>query len=365
MQDVRGRVPRRAPVRKPRDEEDDRPPSRFRRPADAGDDEPPRRDDFDDRPRRKANPMLVIGSIVGVVVLLTGGVVAAVLLSRGNKKKGEAVDPGDVVMTPAKSCPLESPRRTRTCSSCPTAAACSAWSADRGGVQEDVGLRPVRPGRPGRRVGRIELKGVEEPKAFSLSPDGKHLLVAESRRLRLGDGPPADGLVARGRKNLTPDKWAPFPRAGGANEDLYRVESVAPDAIVAVGTYRSIYRYQVPSFEVTADRASGADEALGRTAGPVADNVHRLQYQVAFSADRKRLAVWNGNGYTVVDSRGGAEAFATPRGPADGPRAVAGRARPGEGPRRGRSRSARTARYSRPSSATTSATAGTCCSSGS
>jgi hypothetical protein len=113
-------------------------------------------------------------------------------------------------------------------------------------------------------------------------------------------------------KNLTPDKWAPFPRAGGANEDLYRVEFVAPDAIVAVGTYRSIYRYQVPSFEVTADRASGADEALGRTAGPVADNVHRLQYQVAFSADRKRLAVWNGNGYTVVDSRGGAEAFATP-----------------------------------------------------
>lgn len=311
------------PVRRPRDdeddrpsrrrdEEDDRPSGRYRRPADDSDDElPRRRDDRDDEPRKKASPMILLGSIAGAVVLVTACVVAAVLLSRG-KKKIDAVDPGDVVFTPAKSCPLEVAEKDADVLVLPDGG--NLFGVVRGqgtGFKKSWVFDPYDLAA-GRRVGRLDLKGVEEPKAFTLSPDGKYLLVSESRGLGWGaDHKLTLWSLADGR-NLTPDKWAPFTRADGSREDLYRVEFVASDFVVAVGNHRSVYRYKVPSFEVTADRVSGGDDELGRTFGPVPDHVHRLQYQVAFSADRKRLAVWNGNGFTILDARGGGEPFATP-----------------------------------------------------
>jgi hypothetical protein len=299
------------PARKPRDVEEDDRPSRRRR-ADA-DDRPSARYRVrvadEDGSRRPARPGLVIGAIVGVVVLFTGGIVAAVLLSRGGKKRDVKVDPGDVVVAPNRSCPLEVPEKDADLLVVPDGG--SLFGILRG---QGAGLRKQWTYDPydlpaGRRVGRVELAGVEDPKAVSLSPDGKRLLVVESKGFGWGwDHQLTVWSVADG-KNLTPDKWTPFPRKDGANEDLYRAEFVAPDLVVTVGNHRSVYRYQVPSFEVTTDRVSGRDE-LGKPGLP--ENAHRFPYEVGFSADRKRVAVWNGSGYTVVDARGGGEAFATP-----------------------------------------------------
>jgi hypothetical protein len=307
------------PVRKLRADEDDRrtrrrddpdrPSGRHRRPADESDDDLPRRDEDD--VRKAGRPGLAIALIVGLLVLVTVGVVAVVLLSRG-KKSGGTVDPGDIVLTPAKSCPLEVPEKDADLLAIPNSGNLFGVFRAQGTVFKKTWTYDAYDLALGRRVGRVDLTGVEDLKAFSLSPDGKRLLVVESRGFGWGVDHKATVWSVADGKNLTPDKWAPFPRKGGASEDLYRMEFVAPDLIVAVGNHRSVYRYQVPTFDVSTDRVSGTQDELGRRFGAVPDDLHRLQYQLAFSADRKRMAVWNGNGYTVVETRGGGEAFATP-----------------------------------------------------
>jgi hypothetical protein len=310
------------PARKPRydddrprrrDDEDDRPSGR-RRDDDESGDALPRVRYADDRPRkRRVHPMVIAGPLLGLAFLAV--IVIVVLASRGKKKVGPA-DPADVAVAPTKSCPLEVPEKDADRLVLPDGG--NLFGVLRGegaGFQKRWTFDPYDLAA-GRRVGRVELAGVEDPKAFTLSPDGKYLLITESKGIGWGGDHWLTLWSVADGKNLTPDKWYPFPRDPQRPFDapaLYRAEFVGSDRVVTVGTKREFYTYKLPSFESTADRVVWTgDDPLGRTHGPVPENLHRLQYQVAFTADHRRMAVWNGNGYTIVPLAAAGEHVATP-----------------------------------------------------
>jgi hypothetical protein len=318
------------PVRKPRDDDgprrarprddEDRPSGRHRRPAaDLSDDEMPRRrdDDYeDDRPKKKkASPLLIVGLAAGLPLLVIAAVVAAILLSRGKSQPG-TLEPADIVKAPAKTCPLEVPERSvghlvlsdgnlfgllrRT---------------DNNAVRKTWVFEPYDLSA-GRRVGRIELTGVEDPKAFTLSPDGRHLLITESRGIGWGGDHWITLWSVKDGKNLTPGKWTPFQRNERRPFDapaLYRAEFAGNERIIALGTNRVFYLYPLAKLdEVEQGSVGSRGDPLGKVWGPTPDNLHRLQYQVAFTSDRRRMAVWNGDGYSIVGTTDGVEIMRTP-----------------------------------------------------
>ncbi|HEX3149796.1 MAG TPA: MJ0042-type zinc finger domain-containing protein [Gemmataceae bacterium] len=317
------------------DEDDDRPASRSRRPVrdDDDDDRPARsrsRDDDsdDDLPRRRRdedddedfrskkkrlNPLVWILPVAFVGLLVA--VVVVVLVFRGGKKKSGAGDPGDLVLAPTKSCPLDVPEKDAGYLVLPD-----------GGNTFGL-IRKLDPSKrawvfdpydlaAGRRVGSIELTGVTDPKAYALSPDGKKLLITEidgigwagDQSLRLWSIPD--------NKQITQDRWIPFPKVEKNPFDapaLYRAEFIANDRILALGNRRSFYIYQLPSFEVSAGQGTVADkEPLGKQIGMTPSNFHQIQWQAAFSANRQKMAVWTGDGYEIIGTADGVRQSITP-----------------------------------------------------
>lgn len=292
--------------RRPRDEEDDdRPSARNRRPADESDDELPRRrrdedddEDEDDRPRRKKGPVLFI-ALGGLAVLLIAGVVVGVLVFRKGAKGGKAGP--DLVKGPTASCALEVPEK-------------SVWMAvvpDSGGnfgllrrtnqARREWVFEPYDTTR-GQRTGQMAITDMNEPRAAALSPDGKYLLIQEGA----GDNTLMIYTVATGQP-LADRKWNPYPRGPG----LYRAEFVGNDKVVTVSAGRVFDLWQLPTFEKVAGGAvGGAGQQLGQFENWETNG--RYQRQVAFSADHKLMAIWNGKGYTFVNVLEGQEVFRTP-----------------------------------------------------
>src|SRR5262245_20518197 len=319
------------PVRKSRDEEDDdRQPSRTRRPVD-DDDRPSsrsRRNRDDDRDddglrryrdrdeelrKKKIHPLLIFGPLAGVA--LVGIVVVIILATRGDKKKSNSIaEPGDIVKAPTKSCPLEVTEQGSGFQVIP----------DGGNAFGLIRKKESSPAKKdwlldaydlaaGRRVGRIDLTKVEDPKAWSLSPDGKHLLITEIRGV---------GWAGEHRVHLitvadgTDIDWKPFPdteKRGGNAPAMFRAEVVSNDRIVTLGTNRAVELY--PSGKLNdpdSASVSSVGELLGKFWGPAPDNFPRIQWQMALTADRRKMAVWNGDGYAIVDTENAQEFFRTP-----------------------------------------------------
>lgn len=338
----------RPPVRaRRRDEDDDRPPVRFRRPLDEDDDRPPvksrrtdddedrppprarhrddddeiaerddrrRRDDdsTDDLPRRKLNPLWIAGPIVGVLVLA----VVVVLIVRGMGKKKGSGD-GEMAKGVSRTCNLDVPAKDVGHLVVPDGGNLfgllrndSPEAFRKKWVYEPYDLAA------GRRVGKIDLPDVKEPVATALSPDGKLLLVTEKVGGMGWGGDHSLTLYAvTDGKCLTPQKWYPFPkddRRPFDAPDLFRAEFVGPDRILTVGTNRTFHIFKVPSFEVEKSEAvRSTGEALGKSMDLGLRDREAFDWLVAFTADRSRWAVWNGDGYAVLDADG-VELFRTP-----------------------------------------------------
>ena len=320
------------PVRKARDEDDDRRASRARRAddeddrdsrrsrravADERDEGPPRRyhdrDDDETRPRKKIHPLLIAGPIIGVVLICV--VVLVVVLSRGSKGTNSvAGETGDKVRAPAKTCPLDVTESQTGFLVLPD-------SVSTFGLLRRTESNPTKKSwvfdpydlSAGRRIGRVNLTNVDEPKAWSLSPNGKHLLITESKAFgRTGDH--TLHLISTGDGKDT--DWKPFPKDEKRPFDspaLYRAELVANDRILALGTNRRIYMYRLGNLSEPDQYALAAiGEPLGQVWGPRPDNIERIDWQVGFTADRTRMAVWNGDGYSFVDTANGEELLRTP-----------------------------------------------------
>jgi hypothetical protein len=298
--------------RRPRRDDTDRRSGRHRRPADdASDDELPR---HQDRPAKKKSLALVIGLAAGIPLLVVAGVVIVILAARGSKTTNK-VDPSDVVKAVDKSCALEVPERS--------VGQLILSDGNLFGLLRRTDSNPVRKRwafepydlAAGRRVGRIDLTGVEDPKAATLSPDGRHLLITESRGIGWGGDHWITLWSVKDGKNLTPGKWTPFPRDDKRPFDapaLYRAEFAGNDRVICVGTNRSFYLYPLAKLdEPETGSVAARGDPLGHRWGPTPDNIHQLQYQVAFTNDRRRMAVWNGDGYSIVGTGDGVEILRT------------------------------------------------------
>lgn len=311
--EIPGRIQERAiderpAVRRRRDDKNDR-PHRDRRPyRDDDDDRRDRRppDDSDFPPARKRiHPLLIIGPIGAVAVIAV--VIVVIILTRG-KKKGLA-DGGDVVKAPSKSCPLELPEKELGTLVLPDSGNVfgflrkgdtfkKTWTFD----AYDISI--------GRRVGSIDLADMDEIRAASLSPDGKRLLVKEGPAF--GNAPPTIRLWSLSdNKALTPQKWNPYPSANAAFDapSLYRAEFVGNDRLATISTARFMDVFPLPTFDPPVVSGAVIDgprsELLGKDDRFGQHEKDKYQRQVAFTADHKIMAAWNGSGYSLFNTQNG------------------------------------------------------------
>ena len=297
------------PRSRQRDEDDGRPPSSSRRPY--PDDDRPRsrqRDEDDDRPRKKRiHPLLIAGPLA--LFGLIGVAVLVIFLVQSGKGKGGTVKAGDIVLASSKSCPLEVAEKDAGTLVLPDGGNTFGLLRKTDPIKRLWVFEPYDLAA-GRRVGKIDLTDVEGPKAFSLSPDGKKLLLVEYSGLGWAGDHWLWVWSLSDAKKLIPEKWVPFPKNDKRPLDgaaLYRAEFVANDRILTLGTNRAFYVYPLPTFEPSAYAIAAADkEALGKHFGNI-ENFERLQWQAAFSADRKKLAVWTGDSYTFANTADGLE----------------------------------------------------------
>ncbi|HVK08908.1 MAG TPA: hypothetical protein VM597_09050, partial [Gemmataceae bacterium] len=168
----------------------------------------------------------------------------------------------------------------------------------------------------GRRVGKVGLPDIKDPLAIAVSPDGKYVMVTE--KTGPGDRTGEHVLMvytAADNKCLTPQKWYPFARNAKRPNDspaLYRAEFVANDTVLCVGSDRSFHLFRLPSFDVIkSDVVRSTGDALNSFPGKPMKDWEQRDYQVAFAPDRRRWAVWTGDGYAVLDADG-TELFRTP-----------------------------------------------------
>ena len=314
------------PIRKSRD--DDRQPSRSRREVNDDDhrlgrkrrsfpdeyDEPRRRGK--DAERKKIHPLLIIGPIAGVGLIALVTIVLLVVTRDEAKPTTPTVDAGAIIKAPSKSCPIDVPETQAGFLVLPDAGGGFGLlrKKDPNPAKKDWLFEPYDLSA-GRRLGRVELTKIEEPIAWTLSPDSKHLLITESKSRGLSGDHRLHLISTADGKDVD---WQPFPRdpkrAARDAPALFCAELVANDRILAIGTNRRIYMYRLsdlqnpdlmPSFGVVGD-------PLGKAFGGRIDDIDRIQWQVAFTADRKRLAIWNGDGYSFLDTTDCQESFRTP-----------------------------------------------------
>jgi hypothetical protein len=293
------------------EDDDDRPSSRSRRAIVDDDDDRPRRtrdEDDDEAPPNKKSKTGLILILGGVSFLALVGIVVAVLFLRG--KKGGRVDPGDIVKAPTKSCPIEAAERDISLLVIPDSGNTFGILRKTETFKKNWTFEPYDMAS-GRRTGKLEITGMDEPRAMSLTPDGKYLMaftgasVGSEHRLLLWSL--ADG------KSLTPDPWNPYPRDQKKPFDssmLYRAEFVGNDKLATLSSARVMDVWPLPAFIpklVDETRIAGPKELLGRDAPEKSD---RYQRQLAFTADHSMVAVWNGDGYTFVRSVDGTETAA-------------------------------------------------------
>jgi hypothetical protein len=307
------------PRRRPREDEDDEEEDdrSARRLRDDSDDRLPRRrddDDDDDAPRKKRriHPLLIIGPAVALLIVI--GVVL-VLALRKKAKDGPGGELGDLVKAPTKSCPLEVAEKD-----CGTLVLPDGGNLfgllRRKGTLEKSWTFDAYDLAAGRRVGRLEIKDMDDPRAASLSPDGKHLLIHEID----GFGGFADHALSiwniPDNKSLV-RKWVPYQKAKNNPIDsptLYRTEFLNSDKVMTLSTARVFDVWPLANLQepvVAGARYAATGDQLGKDDRFGMNTHDKYQRQVAFSPDHKTMAVWNGNGYTLVNCLEGLQTIRT------------------------------------------------------
>jgi hypothetical protein len=83
---------------------------------------------------------------------------------------------------------------------------------------------------------------------------------------------------------------------------------VAGDRVLTLGTNRSYFLFTLPSFEWVAGSVPSAEkDGLGKRWALPREHPHRFQWQAAWTADRKRLAVWTGDWFEVINTADGVQ----------------------------------------------------------
>ncbi len=298
-----------------RGEEDDRPTTRTRRFTDEEDqDERPvsrsRRDkEDDDLPhKRKMSPLLIIGPIAGLALVL---VVVAFFVFRDKKKEG-VLEPGDIVQASSKSCTLETTTGEMGILVVPDSGNTFGILRKTDTLKKTWVFEPYDIAA-GRRTGRVDLLDVNEPWSVSISPDGKHLMVIEASGGNSGD-PSVSVWSIPDNCPLSARRWNPYPppAKGGFNSPhLYRAEFSGNDKVVTFSTGRIMDVWPLPNFDpkfIEGARYQSVGEQLGRDDRSVLNRANdKYQRELAFTADHKRLATWNGNGFTYASLLDGQE----------------------------------------------------------
>jgi len=165
----------------------------------------------------------------------------------------------------------------------------------------------------GRRTGRVDLLDVNEPWSVSISPDAKHLLVIEASGGSSGD-PSVSMWSIPDNRPLPARRWNPYPppaKGGFDPAHLYRAEFVGNDKVVTFSTGRVMDVWPLPTFDppfISGAVYQSVGEKLGRDDRFVQNRANdKYQRESAFSADHKRLATWNGNGFTFASLLDGQE----------------------------------------------------------
>src|SRR5262245_52239580 len=304
------------PRRRPRDDDDDEDDRRARRRRDDSDDRVPRRHDDDDeeapRKKRRIHPLLIIGPAAALLIVI--GVVLLIAL-RKKAKDGPGGELGDLVRAPTKSCPLEVAEKD-----CGTLVLPDGGNLfgllRRKGTLEKGWTFDAYDVAAGRRVGRLEIKDMDDPRAAFLSPDGKHLLIHETD----GFGGFADHAVSiwniPENKSLV-RKWVPYQKAKNNPIDsptLYRTELLGSDKVMTLSAARVFDVWPLANLQepvVAGARYAATGDLLGKDDRFGMNNIDKFQRQCAFSPDHKTMAVWNGNGYTFVNCLEGLQTIRT------------------------------------------------------
>src|SRR5262249_44671886 len=95
--------------------------------------------------------------------------------------------------------------------------------------------------------------------------------------------------------------------------ELVKAEFVSSDRLLTIGTNRHIYMYRLNDLSNPErfEPIASIGEQLGKDWGFRPDNAARIQWQVAFTADRRKMAIWNGDGYSFVNTTDGQEILRT------------------------------------------------------
>jgi WD40 repeat protein len=156
---------------------------------------------------------------------------------------------------------------------------------------------------------------VDEPRAVSISPDAKSLLVVESPGF--GVSAPTVSLWSVPDNKEMARKWNPYPPPAKAAFDapnLYRAEFIGNDKVITLSTGRMVDVWPLPKFDpkivdgvavISQGDLLGKDDRFGQT------KFDRYQRQAAFTADHRLMAVWNGASIVVVGTADGQEVFST------------------------------------------------------
>lgn len=323
----------RRPARR-KEGDDDRPPSRYRRATDDDDNRRDSRrrpddDDFEDRPRRryddvdepagrkKVHPLLIFGPIALVLIV---GVGVIIYTATKGKRKGslDADGGGDLVKAPVKSCPLELPEKDLGTLVLPDGGNTFGFLRKKGEkfdpFKKDWTF-DMYDLSAGRRLGRIDLSDMEEPRSVSLSPDGKTFLVMEGQGF--GASPPTISIWSVSENKALARKWNPYPvpAKGGFNApSVYRAEFVGNDKLITLSTARFVDVWPLPAFDpkvVDGVNIPSKGDQLGTDDRRGQNTFDRFQRQSAFSADHKLLAVWTGSRIAVIGTTDGAEVFSS------------------------------------------------------
>ena len=337
--------------------------ARSRRDDDDDDDDRPRRkrrfrddDDDDHDPKRKPNtggisPLMLAGGTACVLFLIGGIGVLVVMMLGGDDKPApdDGPNPPVAAANPDKAPPRPGPDPNRPFPAVPFPAVplpganprpqprpqprppvATAWAVPVPVIAPQVNYLVFAGGPDGHtgivslnlREGGYEISVVKTPTGravgttvkvgisdtgFAVSPDGKWAAVVGSAP---GAGNPVSVYeVATGKEAKA---FTPYPRGGGAGlraPQLQWVSFVGPDRLLTINEASGFDVWTVPGGE----RVGGQPGRQGY-AGPLlaVNGFTHTPTNFALTPDGKTLALFNGAGFSIIDTATGKETARTP-----------------------------------------------------
>jgi hypothetical protein len=155
----------------------------------------------------------------------------------------------------------------------------------------------------GKKLGRLDLPDTTQLQSLALSPDGALLLTTEIAVNQLKN---VVNVYLLAEKKPLLKNWQPYPKELGGQGLLY-ADFVRPELLVTVTAKRQV------NFWATSDgKEAGSVQVKGTDTGlQFTDPYSHYWKDIALNPDRSVLALWNGGGFTLVDTAGMKELGAT------------------------------------------------------